>query len=782
TRHKWVGDLSRPLTMDWAKEINDLFLRDDLTHCFAGNPQERFAGAGQLAKNLRSLKERKAAEAQQRAAVRRGVVRTIAGTVVVLVLVPVVAWFVLRWREARGVEGALKNFGAVYDGLKSYQDTAIFKIEEEYAGVKQELDGSVQIALAKPDKLNLTINISKWLTKLVSNGTQVWTFASLGSPQYTVRGLTNGLVEVVLREFFKDPLFSDSFLGRGPPAVLRLYRMLAGDDPQRALLENTKNIQKLGTQKIDGRLAYVLSWDEINGPLTVPTKVWVSKDSGLILQKTADLTSMFKEARKFQTNLPSIQKMLVTSKHRGVKINEPIPEGSFVLSLPPEARKVEQFNLNELAAALSQSSFPSFEKAELKKKIPPRDPRAKPSAIDLSDHYNVPLTEAWHPALTGNDLAPLPRGLQTFAGVEFDVRGFIQLSSQGIKDGGGKYPEQVGIEVGRRCERLHFLHAAVFGTSTTNGTKIGSYLIHYADGQQREFPLIYGRDVVDWWTRQAKPPTEAAVAWEGTNNASRAARSSIRVFKSTWENPLASVPLERINFTSSMALAAAPFLIAVTADLTNKDSAVNAANVVAELRRRLGVIDLSEYYNESLTLFYGEPPGNDLSSLPRGLQVFAGIKFDVRGLIHLSSRWVKQNTALQSAPYPEEVKGIKVGRKCQRVHFLHASHWVHEKDGTHVSSFFFNYTDGQKQELPIIYGQDLRDWWNRNDKPATDAMEAWAGTNRVNKAAGTSIHVYKRTWPNPRADVAIESIDFVSKMARPAPFLIAVTVDPVEPE
>jgi hypothetical protein len=58
-------------------------LREDLQKCFAGEPQERFAGAGQLAEQLRRLEERRAASERQRAllkereraAYRRGALR-----------------------------------------------------------------------------------------------------------------------------------------------------------------------------------------------------------------------------------------------------------------------------------------------------------------------------------------------------------------------------------------------------------------------------------------------------------------------------------------------------------------------------------------------------------------------------------------------------------------------------------------------------------------------------------------------------------------------------------
>ncbi|MGA2867324.1 MAG: WD40 repeat domain-containing serine/threonine-protein kinase, partial [Verrucomicrobiota bacterium] len=90
-----VGDFTRPITTDWQQEVTEPLLRDDLKHCFAGNPQDRFAGAGQLAKNLRALPERRAALAQQqaelaareRAAYRRGIVRAASLAAVIVALV-----------------------------------------------------------------------------------------------------------------------------------------------------------------------------------------------------------------------------------------------------------------------------------------------------------------------------------------------------------------------------------------------------------------------------------------------------------------------------------------------------------------------------------------------------------------------------------------------------------------------------------------------------------------------------------------------------------------------
>ena len=62
-----VGDLSRPITTDWSKEIADPLLREDLARCTAGKPEERFPRGSELAQNLRSLDQRRTGRALEEA-------------------------------------------------------------------------------------------------------------------------------------------------------------------------------------------------------------------------------------------------------------------------------------------------------------------------------------------------------------------------------------------------------------------------------------------------------------------------------------------------------------------------------------------------------------------------------------------------------------------------------------------------------------------------------------------------------------------------------------------
>jgi hypothetical protein len=51
--------------------------------------------------------------------------------------------------------------------------------------------------------------------------------------------------------------------------------------------------------------------------------------------------------------------------------------------------------------------------------------------IDLSGCYTASLDDDWLVSAEAN-LQPLPKGMQNFAGVKFDVRGLIQLAGKNL--------------------------------------------------------------------------------------------------------------------------------------------------------------------------------------------------------------------------------------------------------------------------------------------------------------------------------------------------------------
>jgi WD40 repeat protein/serine/threonine protein kinase len=196
--------------------------------------------------------------------------------------------------------------------------------------------------------------------------------------------------------------------------------------------------------------------------------------------------------------------------------------------------------------------------------IPPRDAQARANLIDLSSAYNAGLNQSWHQGSGKSDLSSLPQGLQTFAGVEFDVRGLIQVGGRSRLTG---YTNMLsGIAIDRSCLRLHFLHAAVAAVRLTNGTPIGRYVVHYHDGQRLEIPLIIGGNLAHWRSETNGVTGPLVPAWvQPDESAEEENRQPARLFKMTWTNPRPEVVVKTIDIESAHR-SAAPFLIALTAE------------------------------------------------------------------------------------------------------------------------------------------------------------------------------------------------------------------------
>ena len=194
-----------------------------------------------------------------------------------------------------------------------------------------------------------------------------------------------------------------------------------------------------------------------------------------------------------------------------------------------------------------------------------------PGQIDLTPFFNARLDMTWSEFVQrGNDLCELPRGLQRLHGVEYDVRGIVQIAGAGVRaKEWPHFPGEIpGIPVQRTCQRLHFLHASVTARPSVD-TRIATYRIHYADRTVAEMPVRYGWELCDWWTQlpeTVESPT-AWIAWTGRNSAIREAtrNDDVHLYAATWTNPRPSEPIATIDLVSAMSPAAA-FIIAISTD------------------------------------------------------------------------------------------------------------------------------------------------------------------------------------------------------------------------
>ena len=181
---------------------------------------------------------------------------------------------------------------------------------------------------------------------------------------------------------------------------------------------------------------------------------------------------------------------------------------------------------------------------------------------------------------------------------------------------------------------------------------------------------------------------------------------------------------------------------------------------------------------------------NDLSSLQVGLSQLDRITFDLRGVIRLRATHPGDlPSRLVWNQYPTRVQGIEIGRMFTQMHVLHgaAGGWRHAMDGarqpvpdgTPIARFTYRYADGSQRTDVVVYGRDVRNWWEGSgDKADTErGGVAWRGTNAVAELYGAHLRLYQTTWANPQPDCVVTHLDYESLLTACGPFLVAVTVE-----
>ena len=122
-----------------------------------------------------------------------------------------------------------------------------------------------------------------------------------------------------------------------------------------------------------------------------------------------------------------------------------------------------------------------------------------------------------------------------------------------------------GIKVGARGQSIHFLHAVQ--QSVAAKTEVATYVVHYADGPPERIPIIYGRDLVNWWLWDhgfQELPDRSRIAWTGLNDAAEMSKNlHVRLFALTWTNPHPEKVIASLDVISVGTLCD-PFLVAAT--------------------------------------------------------------------------------------------------------------------------------------------------------------------------------------------------------------------------
>jgi regulation of enolase protein 1 (concanavalin A-like superfamily) len=205
--------------------------------------------------------------------------------------------------------------------------------------------------------------------------------------------------------------------------------------------------------------------------------------------------------------------------------------------------------------------------------------------IKLGAKANQELKKSFNEGGPDNSLAELPQGPQELGGVKFEI-GPSCIRLRGNQR--PKLPQAAeGIPVGFCFDKLHLLHATEFGAFgdeshpffVKDGTPIGDYKIHYADGSNATIPIVYGEDVRDWWYWEKSKDKSLTgtvftvpagvkrgkVVWTGKNADAGQYDVPLRLYLTTWDNPKPKVQVTTIDYVSVGQTAAGPFCVAITA-------------------------------------------------------------------------------------------------------------------------------------------------------------------------------------------------------------------------
>jgi hypothetical protein len=181
-------------------------------------------------------------------------------------------------------------------------------------------------------------------------------------------------------------------------------------------------------------------------------------------------------------------------------------------------------------------------------------------------------------------------------------------------------------------------------------------------------------------------------------------------------------------------------------------------------------LDLQPQANQKLTEDFQNVEGSTLKELSQGEQILGSVKFKIGESAILLASTIFPDP-------PEKVEGIKVNKAFGKLRILHATSYG-APDGTLLGEYRVHYEDDSDDTIPIVYGEDVRNWWNHdNSKEVTRGKVAWTGENDATKKRNKKLRLYLTTWENPKPAKRVVRIDYLSKKTRSAPFCIAMTLE-----
>lgn len=213
---------------------------------------------------------------------------------------------------------------------------------------------------------------------------------------------------------------------------------------------------------------------------------------------------------------------------------------------------------------------------------------------------------------------------------------------------------------------------------------------------------------------------------------------------------------------------------------------------VAGFNLRYQPVSLEGVANLYLTKDQGWPVDTaDLSALPRGKNVFAGVTYEIRDFATspLESAVTLKHPKIKSRVDKDAITAIPLHARADSLFFLHgllpADQWKPSRPTDKAPSVFnyvVNYEDGSREVIDIVLDREVSSWLKTAEasKSLPGAEIAWQADIPGRKEKAT---LYQFQWNNPHPERKIASVDLVygpggNKYG--APLLLGITAAEIQ--
>ena len=269
-------------------------------------------------------------------------------------------------------------------------------------------------------------------------------------------------------------------------------------------------------------------WKELTYKVSVPNPIEISELS-LRMQMPLEFNGRSLKFGEKRVLLPekASENPTLAVFHNRKKAEIPLADGILLMEfrqpvtiLVMDNRKFQGYNYT--VRILFPSVQKTFSEASLKLRMRMRPYVVKP--IDLRNAANRGFEDrkagdgigSWNDQGSEMDLSALPKDKLKCGPVTLPlISGKTNPDKTCITASVAKHmklePEPVVLPDGGKGEWLYLVHAAAWPPKS--GTPAGSIHVNFNDGSQQKIPVVYGRDVGNWWNPHGLD--NAMVAWSG---------------------------------------------------------------------------------------------------------------------------------------------------------------------------------------------------------------------------------------------------------------------------